>query len=76
MSVAARATRQALKEEQRVAAERRAAVTLKVQHWENGKAGPSVRWPGLSLLSHSVGVTDPLAPREQEWIVKPDAEQH
>ena len=43
ISVAARATRQALKEEQRLAAERRAAVTLKVQHWENGKAGPSVR---------------------------------
>jgi F-type H+-transporting ATPase subunit epsilon len=42
ISVAARATRQALKEEQRLAAERRAAVTLKVQHWENGKAGPSV----------------------------------
>ncbi|KAG0655028.1 hypothetical protein C6P46_001274 [Rhodotorula mucilaginosa] len=41
ISVAARATRQALKEEQRLAAERRAAVTLKVQHWENGKAGPS-----------------------------------
>ncbi|BGP53139.1 hypothetical protein JCM8202v2_000698 [Rhodotorula sphaerocarpa] len=39
IQVAARATRQALKEEQRVAAERRAAVTLKVQRWENGKPG-------------------------------------
>jgi len=45
VSVAARATRQALKEEQRVAAERRAAVTLKVQKWENGKAGTAVRPP-------------------------------
>ncbi|GAA5823710.1 hypothetical protein JCM3770_006686 [Rhodotorula araucariae] len=39
VSIAARATRAALKEEQRVVAERRAAVTLKVQKWENGKAG-------------------------------------
>ncbi|BGP22001.1 hypothetical protein JCM10295v2_000878 [Rhodotorula toruloides] len=38
VQVAARATRQALKEEQRVAAERRGVVTLKVQKWENGKA--------------------------------------
>lgn len=43
IQVAARATRQALKEEQRVAAERRAAVTLKVQRWENGKPGNAVR---------------------------------
>ncbi|BGP13085.1 hypothetical protein JCM10213v2_001004 [Rhodosporidiobolus nylandii] len=39
IQVASRATRQALKEESRVAAEKRAAVTLKVQKWEQGKAG-------------------------------------
>ncbi|GAA5879286.1 hypothetical protein JCM16303_003149 [Sporobolomyces ruberrimus] len=37
IQVAARATRQALKEEQRVAAEKRGVVTLKYQKWADGK---------------------------------------
>lgn len=62
ISVAARATRQALKEEQRLAAERRAAVTLKVQHWENGKAGPSVSHLLWSLYCASPAELTPCAP--------------
>lgn len=69
MSVAARATRQALKEEQRVAAERRAAVTLKVQHWENGKAGPSVRWArSLSSLRKPASLIPPATPRARAGV--------
>ncbi|GAA5981927.1 hypothetical protein JCM5350_006567 [Sporobolomyces pararoseus] len=37
IQVAARATRQALKEEERLAAEKRGVVTLKYQQWSQGK---------------------------------------
>jgi F-type H+-transporting ATPase subunit epsilon len=44
ISIAARATRQALKEEERVAAQKRNEVSLKVQDWKGGKSqGPQVR---------------------------------
>jgi len=42
IQVAGRATRQALKEEQRLAAEKRGTVTLKMQQWKDGKAGTAV----------------------------------
>ncbi|PWN93336.1 hypothetical protein FA10DRAFT_282988 [Acaromyces ingoldii] len=38
-SICARATRQALKEEERVKAERRGAQALRFQEWKDGKAG-------------------------------------
>jgi len=38
-SVAARALRQALKEDKRIEAERRGDMGLKYQEWTNGKAG-------------------------------------
>jgi F-type H+-transporting ATPase subunit epsilon len=37
--ITARALRQSLKEEQRVAAEKRGLTALKYQHWEDGKGG-------------------------------------
>lgn len=43
LAVAARATRQALKEEQRVAAERRGVISLRWQQWKDGKGGEQVR---------------------------------
>lgn len=41
--IAARATRQALKEEERLKAEKRGAITLKWQTWQNGKGSAQVR---------------------------------
>lgn len=41
-SICARATRQALKEEERVKAERRGAQALRFQEWKDGKAGDMV----------------------------------
>lgn len=41
-SIAARATRQALKEEERVKAERRGELSLRYQEWKDGKAGDHV----------------------------------
>lgn len=41
-SIAARATRQALKEEERVAAERRGVLSLNYQEWKDGKSGDRV----------------------------------
>jgi len=40
--IAARAVRQSLKEEQRVAAEKRGSTVLRYQHWEDGKGGEQV----------------------------------
>ena len=40
--IAARAVRQSLKEEQRVAAEKRGTTALRYQHWEDGKGGEQV----------------------------------
>ncbi|KAF8889880.1 mitochondrial ATP synthase epsilon chain-domain-containing protein [Infundibulicybe gibba] len=37
--IAARAVRSSLKEEQRVAAEKRGLTALRYQHWEDGKGG-------------------------------------
>ncbi|KAA1469310.1 hypothetical protein DENSPDRAFT_746614, partial [Dentipellis sp. KUC8613] len=41
--IAARAVRQSLKEEERLAAEKRGLTVLRYQHWENGKGGEQVR---------------------------------
>ncbi|TFK91765.1 hypothetical protein K466DRAFT_482064 [Polyporus arcularius HHB13444] len=58
--IAARALRASLKEEERVAAEKRGVTILRYQRWENGHGGPMVRTPiilvdtaadGLSLSS-------------------------
>ncbi|KAK4056095.1 hypothetical protein OIO90_002826 [Microbotryomycetes sp. JL221] len=38
IQIAARATRQALKEEERLKAERRGDITLKFQTWKDGKS--------------------------------------
>jgi F-type H+-transporting ATPase subunit epsilon len=40
--IAARAVRQSLKENERVAAEKRGLTALKYQHWEGGKGGEQV----------------------------------
>ncbi|KIM86436.1 hypothetical protein PILCRDRAFT_816396 [Piloderma croceum F 1598] len=40
--ITARALRQSLKEEQRVAAEKRGLTALKYQYWEDGKGGEQV----------------------------------
>jgi F-type H+-transporting ATPase subunit epsilon len=40
--IAARAVRQSLKENERVAAEKRGLTALRYQHWENGKGGEQV----------------------------------
>lgn len=40
--IAARAVRQSLKEDKRVAAEKRGLTALRYQHWENGKGGEQV----------------------------------
>jgi len=42
MQIAARAVRQSLKENERVAAEKRGLTALRYQHWENGKGGEQV----------------------------------
>lgn len=42
ISIAARATRQALKEEERLAADKRNPVTLKWQTWKDGKGSAQV----------------------------------
>ncbi|EFX05312.1 mitochondrial ATP synthase epsilon chain domain containing protein [Grosmannia clavigera kw1407] len=39
LAVASRVVRQSLKEEPRLAAERRGQVDLRIQKWANGKAG-------------------------------------
>lgn len=41
--ITARAVRSSLKEEQRLAAEKRGVSTLRYQKWENGKGGAQVR---------------------------------
>ena len=41
-SICARATRQALKEEERAAAERRGFMALRYQEWKDGKASENV----------------------------------
>lgn len=41
--IAARALRASLKEEERVAAEKRGLTVLRYQHWEKGQGGPQVR---------------------------------
>ncbi|KAI0807865.1 mitochondrial ATP synthase epsilon chain-domain-containing protein, partial [Fomes fomentarius] len=38
--IAARALRASLKEEERVAAEKRGLTVLRYQHWEKGQGGP------------------------------------
>jgi F-type H+-transporting ATPase subunit epsilon len=40
--IAARAVRQSLREEERVAAEKRGTTALRYQHWEDGKGGEQV----------------------------------
>jgi F-type H+-transporting ATPase subunit epsilon len=40
--IAARAVRQSLKENERVAAEKRGLTALRYQHWEGGKGGEQV----------------------------------
>ncbi|KAF8263582.1 mitochondrial ATP synthase epsilon chain-domain-containing protein [Lactarius quietus] len=40
--IAARAVRQSLKENERLAAERRGLTSLRYQHWEDGKGGEQV----------------------------------
>lgn len=44
IQIAARATRAGLKEEERLKADKRNAVTLKWQSWKEGKGGPQVRY--------------------------------
>ncbi|KAI0253475.1 mitochondrial ATP synthase epsilon chain-domain-containing protein [Lactifluus subvellereus] len=41
--IAARAVRQSLKENERVAAEKRGLTAVRYQHWEGGKGGEQVR---------------------------------
>lgn len=41
--ITARAVRASLKEEERLAAEKRGVSTLRYQQWENGKGGSQVR---------------------------------
>ncbi|RPD66582.1 hypothetical protein L226DRAFT_202932 [Lentinus tigrinus ALCF2SS1-7] len=41
--IAARALRASLKEEERVAAEKRGLTILRYQHWQHGQGGPQVR---------------------------------
>lgn len=41
--ITARALRQSLKEEQRLAAEKRGVTTVRYQKWENGVGGQQVR---------------------------------
>lgn len=41
-SIAAQAVRRSLKEEHRVAADRRGLTAMRYQHWENGKGGEQV----------------------------------
>jgi len=40
--ITARAVRQSLKENERLAAERRGVTSLRYQHWEDGKGGEQV----------------------------------
>lgn len=47
--IAARAVRASLKEEQRVAAEKRGLTSLRYQQWENGQGGQQVR---IAMLAH------------------------
>ncbi len=53
--IAARAVRQSLKENERVAAEKRGLTALKYQHWEGGKGGEQVAFPPLLPLSKLFG---------------------
>ncbi|KAF7966764.1 hypothetical protein HWV62_5726 [Athelia sp. TMB] len=41
-SIAAQAVRRSLKEEHRVAADKRGLTAMRYQHWENGKGGEQV----------------------------------
>jgi F-type H+-transporting ATPase subunit epsilon len=43
IQIAARATRQALKEEERLKADKRGTISLKWQTWKDGKGGVQVR---------------------------------
>jgi F-type H+-transporting ATPase subunit epsilon len=43
--IAARAVRQSLKENERVAAEKRGLSSVRYQHWEDGKGGEQVAFP-------------------------------
>ena len=77
ISIAARATRQALKEEERLKADKRGTVTLKWQTWKEGKGSAQVRLP----FSLSLGSKDPRADwcandTLQEWVVPPVEEAH
>lgn len=51
--ITARAVRSSLKEEQRLAAERRGLTTLRFQQWENGLGGQQV-WRELILHWYTV----------------------
>jgi len=70
ISVTARATRQCLKEEERVKSEKRGDVGLRYQQWENGKAGEQVCCPTLWPSS----LADLLAC--QTWVREPTEEEH
>ncbi|KDE06269.1 hypothetical protein MVLG_03428 [Microbotryum lychnidis-dioicae p1A1 Lamole] len=52
IQIAGRATRQALKEEERVKAERRGDITLKWQTWKNGKAS-AAEWVVAPVVEES-----------------------
>ena len=43
--ITARALRNSLKEEERLAAEKRGLTTVRYQKWENGVGGPQVSFP-------------------------------
>jgi F-type H+-transporting ATPase subunit epsilon len=43
MQIAARAVRQSLKENERLAAEKRGLTSVRYQYWENGVGGQQVR---------------------------------
>jgi F-type H+-transporting ATPase subunit epsilon len=45
--ITARALRNSLKEEERLAAEKRGLTTVRYQKWENGVGGPHVSLPSL-----------------------------
>lgn len=70
--ITARAVRMSLKEEKRLAAEKRGVTTLRYQQWENGKGGQQVMIFSLKcLVSKSV-----LQPIRLLYQKKPETRLH
>lgn len=71
-SICARATRQALKEEERVKAEKRGYMALRYQEWKEGKAGDQVRFklPSDLAFPNDCPLIPPIFPRRSIWLKK------